>query len=220
LKIIDVTGTIENGMWEYGPPYPKVAIEQVCSVDDEPTIANYKVNAFRIALSTSSGTYIHAPAELIKGAPPIDQIPVDRFVREAAVLRFPRKKQPAEPITLQELRASKVEVKPGDAVIVQTGWEKMWNQPNFVTDSPYFSEEALDWILAKDISLLAGDLTVYDNFKQPTGRVTRIFQQGVLVLAPLVNLFRISRDRVKLIALPLKVKGASGCSCRAIVIEE
>ena len=31
MRYIDLTGVIENGMWEYGEPYPKVKITQVSS---------------------------------------------------------------------------------------------------------------------------------------------------------------------------------------------
>ena len=43
-----------------------------------------------------------------------------------------------------------------------------------------------------------------------------IFQKGVLLLAPLVNLDKVQVPRGELIALPLKVEGVSGAPCRAI----
>lgn len=220
MRIIDVTGTIENGMWEYGPPYPKVEIEQVASIDDGATIAEYSVNAHRISFSSSSATYVQTAAEMIKGVPSIDEIPVENFIREAVLIRFPDKKGPLQHITVEELEGFKAKIKPGDAVIVHTGWEEKWNKENFVTESPHFTVEAMDWILDKGISILAGDMTVYDDFQEPTGLLKKLFQKGVLVVAPLVNLFQIKKDRVKLIALPLKVRGVSGCPCRVVIIEE
>ena len=29
MRVIDVTGPIENGMWSYGPPYPEALIEEM-----------------------------------------------------------------------------------------------------------------------------------------------------------------------------------------------
>ena len=34
MKITDITGTIKNGMWSYGPPIPEVNIDQVSRLDD------------------------------------------------------------------------------------------------------------------------------------------------------------------------------------------
>jgi len=35
MKIIDITGTIEEGMWSYGPPLPEVEIKEVSTLDKE-----------------------------------------------------------------------------------------------------------------------------------------------------------------------------------------
>ena len=46
-----------------------------------------------------------------------------------------------------------------------------------------------------------------------------LFQRGILLLAPLVNLDRIQTPRGQLIALPLNIQAVSGAPCRAIFVE-
>jgi kynurenine formamidase len=46
-----------------------------------------------------------------------------------------------------------------------------------------------------------------------------LFERGILLLAPLVNLDRIQISRGELIALPLNIRGVSGAPCRAIFRE-
>ncbi len=219
MKIIDVTGTIENGMWGYDAPVHKVKIETP-SIDDLPMYKGHRALFHRITISTLSGTYLETSAHLFRKGSFLDEVPVERMICNAAVLRLPKKKKPAEYITEDDLIACRINVKPREALLVDSGWHKMWNKDNFVSGSPHFSEEAMKWILDKNISILGADMPVFDHLYQPKGFLLDLFRKGCMLLAPLVNLSMISQKRVKLVALPLKVKGVCGAPCRAIVIEE
>ena len=61
MKIIDISGVLENGMWSYEPPIPKVHIKRVASID------KIGWEAHQISFATISGTYLEASAHLIKG---------------------------------------------------------------------------------------------------------------------------------------------------------
>ena len=215
MRIIDVTGIIEEGMWNYGEPLPKVKIKRVSSLDD----GKYGEENYAVTLGSITGTYLETGAHRLPNQPSIDQIPVIKMVTEAVVIKL-SPKGPSEHITKMELESSYARIKRGNALLIYTGWDRMWNKRNFVTESPHFSEEAIDWILGKKISILGGDIPCYDDPYEPEGLVNKIFEEGVLILAPLVNLDEITKTTVKLIALPLKIKGVCGSPCRAIVIEE
>lgn len=218
MKYTDLTGTVENGMWEYGEPFPPVEITPVSSLDDEGAYADYKVNTHRISFSSSSATYVQTSAEMLPGKPTIEQIPLDRLILDCAIARIP--KGPREKITPEDIEKAGLNVGKGEALIVATGWEAYWNRENFVHDSPHFTPESMDIVLDSGISMLAGDMTIYDDYYNPTGLLKKLFARDVLIAAPLVNLDKLSGNRVKIFALPLKVKGVSGCPCRIIAREE
>ncbi len=218
MKYIDLTGTIENGMWEYGEPFPRVQIERVSSLSDEDSYAEYKINVHRISFSSSSATYVQTSAEMFDGKQTIEQIPLERLILRASVLKIP--KGPRGVITVDELEASGAGIEKGEGLVVCTGWEKFWNSDNFVKDSPHFVPESMEWILDRDVALLGGDMTIYDDYYSPTGLLKKLFAKDVLVVAPLVNLDMIKSSRINLMALPLKVKGVSGCPCRMLASEE
>jgi len=217
MRYIDLTGMIENGMWEYGNPYPKVEITRTSSINDKTSYAEYKVNAYKISLSSSSATYVQTSAEMFNGRATIDKIKLERLILDTHIIRI--RKKPREAIAVKELEKTNVKIKKGEGLIVATGWEKFWNKKNFIKDSPHFTPESMDWVLNKGISLLAGDMTIYDDYYKPTGLIKNLFKRDVLVVAPLVNLDKIKKTKIKLVALPLKVKGVSGCPCRVIAIE-
>ncbi len=54
MKYIDLTGTIENGVWKYGEPFPPVEITPVSSLDDEDAYADHRVNTRRISFSSAA----------------------------------------------------------------------------------------------------------------------------------------------------------------------
>jgi len=103
--------------------------------------------------------------------------------------------------------------------LVSTSWDSRWHEGNFISGSPHFSREAMDWVLDRKISILGGDMPCYDDPRESEGLVKKLFSRGVLILAPLINIRKIRKERVKLIALPPRIKGTCGFPCRAIAIE-
>jgi kynurenine formamidase len=213
MTLIDLTGTIEAGMWHYAH-IPPVAIEQLTSIEADGTEAH----GFRLA--TITGTYLETAAHHFHGRPTIDEIPPERFICEAVIVRL-GEKPAAEPITEKDLRqaAEALEVQEGDAMLLDTGWARMWNADNYVDGSPYLTMDAMRWIVSHGISILGGDMPCFDNPRGGVGVNTVLFGSGALILAPLVNLKAVpqARSRVTLMAFPLKIKGVCGTPCRAIV---
>ena len=219
MKITEISGMLENGMWGYGEPFTPTQIEEVATVEKD------GFSAHNITLSVLSGTYLETGSHMIPGMPTIDQVPVEEFIKEAVIIKTPQVKNAGEHVTVEDLEAGNPEIKPKDALLVSTGWDRMWNREGYVLDSPHFTKEAMDWILAKDISLLGGDMPCFDDLPEAlkTGEfpnLHKFYRSGALLLAPVVNLGQVASPRVKLIALPPKVKSVCATPCRALVIED
>ena len=215
VRIIDVTGPMYHGMWSYGPPYPAVVVEEI----PQPEFIQYPTYSWRFELGAQSGTYLETALHLFRDGPPLVGVPVaDLFMRDAAILRVPA--QPNQRLVAADLQACEVEINPGDAVIVATGWDAHWHQPDFVSDCPFFSYEAMRWILDRDPFLFAGDMPRFDSWQDPQGFFSEFFEQGVLLLAPLVNLGEVKGDRAKLVALPLKIEETCAAPCRVLIVED
>jgi arylformamidase len=215
MRLVDITGPLENGMWSYPDPYPQVRIEEI----PVPSWIAYDTYSWVFTLGAQSGTYLETAAHMFRGATTIDEVPLERMFLDAAVIQL-RDVGPNEPITAAELEASGIEVHPGDALLVCSGWDRKWRDEDFVTNCPYITREAMDWIFDQRVSLMGADLPRFDSWEKPQLFFADFFGRDILLLAPVVNLRAISRPRVRLIALPLKVKGVCGSPCRAVVIED
>ncbi|MBN2289590.1 MAG: cyclase family protein [Candidatus Glassbacteria bacterium] len=218
MRIIDLSGPLENGMWSYGDPFPEVRIEQAT------TIGEHGVDTHKITLSSISGTLVETGAHILEDAPTLDRIPLEKLYLDAAVVKV-APKGPREHITLEELRGSGVEVRAGDALLVCTGWDSKWNAENFVLDSPHFELECIDWMLDQDIFLLGGDIPCFDDPREGSlttelNALDKLYRRGKMILAPVVNLGAAARSRSKLLVLPLKVVGTCSAPARAVLLED
>jgi arylformamidase len=202
-------------MWSYPDPYPKVRVEEI----PIPNWIAYDTYSWVFTLGAQSGTYLETAAHMFRDATTIDEVPLERMFLDAAVIQL-RDVGPNEPITPAELGASEVEVHPRDALLICSGWDRKWHDEDFVANCPYITREAMDWIFDQHVSLVGADLPRFDSWQKPQLFFADFFKRDILLLAPVVNLRAVSRTRVRLIALPLKVKGVCGSPCRAVVIED
>ena len=216
-QLIDLTGTISNRMWRYPPPFRNPEIRYIeTEADWGPSV---KFHIEEIHMNTLVGTYFETPAHFFDESFTVDQWPVEELIREALLIKVPKNDNKA--ITLDEVREylakEEQEIVEGDSVLVATGWDRKWNNRKiFVSNSPYFDEPLVDWLLRKGISLLGSDIPSFDNIRSPQQFMPRLMQKGVVILAPLINLMLVPTTRVKVYLFPLKIEKACASPCRVI----
>ena len=216
MKIIDITGPIYNGMWSYGPPYPEVRIEEI----PIPEWIPYPTYSWKVSLGGQTATYLETGLHMKRGRPAVIDIPIETlWMRDAIVLKVPGKEHGEDAITVAELERCGAEIHEGDAVLVCIGRDRKWRDPEYVTDSPYFTREAMDWIIDRKPFLMGGDWARFDNWEKPEMFFERLFDEGILLLASVVNLTRVTQPRVKLTVLPLKIEESCAVPARAVIIE-
>ncbi len=214
MQIFDVTGPISEGMWSYDLPIFPVRIEAISSIDGSTGWLAHKLE-----LTTLTGTYLEASAHLVPGGETIAEIDPVRFICPVTVIQLPDY-PPRYAITRQDLEASGIISSPSEAVLFATGWDRMWNEPDYVSSSPFLSEDAMECLVTSGASLIGGDIPTFDDALNPTGVNYRLFEAKCLLLAPLVSLRRIPQGRaLTLIALPLRIERVCGTPCRALILD-
>lgn len=211
--MIDLTGTLHPGMWSYAPSMDIPPFEQ----QRWATIEERGWEADWFAMPTLAGTYLETAKHLIHGAPSIDQVPLERFFVQATIARIPREAR--EHITVADLEMTATSLEPGDALLVQTGWERHRDDSEiFVLQSPHFDLEAMQWIVDRGVSILGGDMPSYDDpvASESQGVNMVLFGAGAMILAPLVNLGSTAATRGQLTVLPIPLVDSCGAPCRAV----
>jgi kynurenine formamidase len=212
--LIDLTGQLEPGMWSYAPSIPDIPPfehSRWAKIEDRGWEADW------FAMPTLAGTYLETAKHLISDAPSIDQVPLERLFVPATIARIPRGAR--EHITVADLETAVPELEPGDALLVQTGWEAhRGDSETFVLQSPHFDLDAMQWIVDRGVSILGGDMPCYDD---PFGAESQgvnmvLFGNDSMILAPLVNLGATEATRGRLTVLPIPLVDSCGAPCRAI----
>jgi kynurenine formamidase len=226
MKVIDISGPIYDGMWNFPDPmgsllkpfhFSKITVEHGGE--------SYSIETFN-TMKAQTGTYLESPGRYLMDNPyTINDIPIAKlYMADTYVYNIPFEKMGTKDekkfLSLDNLSdAESEEVPPGSAILIGTGYGKYWNRNDYFERSWFFKKEAMSYLIDKKPILLGTDSAEWENPRNPEGIFKNFFPANILILAPCINLEKIKSFRVKLVILPLKVRGAFICPVRAIVIE-
>jgi len=171
----------------------------------------------------------------------IDAFPADLMLNRAVVLDVARhlaggKADPLAPgfeITGAHLeataKAQAVEVRPGDSLLIRTGWGQFFGKDNakFLGEqSPGPGQDAAKWIIDHKVRLAGDDTATFE--KRPAAYGKELFSVHMMLLADNgiyimenANLEPLGDAKVGvalLVVTPLKLQGASGSPLRVLAI--
>ena len=179
-------------------------------------------NATILSLYSHCGTHMDAPVHFGAGTQTIDTIPVENLIGPAWVADI-RPVEPRALIELQHFGDIVNQFKPGESLLICTGWSEFYGQEKYRDELPRVSAELARWCVEKKVKMLGVEPpSVADvNNIEELNTVHRIlFEGGVIVVEGLANLTSLSKPKVTFIALPLKIAGGDGAPARAMAIEE
>lgn len=218
--MIDITGEIYDGMWGYEFPFPDVHIRPLPEV---PWVSTKVYCEIFDGLHSQTGTYLETPAHLLgEESYPLVDVPIERIHNvDAVVLKLdgfePKGGRCAVTAQMLEACPTAALIKEGDALLVCCDWGKYWKEDFYLSDSPYFTLEAMRWLIAKKPSILGSDFARWENLDEPQGFFPEFYANDILMLAPCVNLEKARNGRMKLSALPIKAVKTSCAPCRAVL---
>jgi kynurenine formamidase len=224
MNIIDITGPVREGMWDFGFPGGQFKLKQL---NYDFLGEEYHHEGFE-GMVGSTGTFVETGATYLgyEKSIPTDRIPLDKLVNvDACVLQIPFEGldeiDGRKCVSLDDIRKAEREpVSEGHAVIVSTGYGKNWFSKDYLEKSPFFKKEAIYYLLDMKPVLLSSDFPAWENTLHPEGFLKRLYDSGVYVLVSCINVEKIKKYKVKLIALPLRVENVCMCPARAVIIEE
>jgi arylformamidase len=179
-------------------------------------------NATTLSLYSHCGTHIDAPIHFGAGAETIDTIAVERFMGLAWVVDV----RPIEPRALiepQHIGAIAEQFKPGESLLICTGWSDCYGRDCYRDELPRISVGLARWCVRHNVRMLGVEppsVADVNNVEELTVIHRTLFGGGVIVVEGLANLTSLSKPKVTFIALPLKVTAGDGAPARAVAIED
>ncbi len=179
-------------------------------------------NASTLCLYSHCGTHIDAPIHFGVGAETIDTINIENFIGPAWVADV-RPIGPRALIEPQHLGAIAEKFKPGESLLICTGWSDYYGREKYRQELPRISSELAQWCVEKKVRMLGVEppsVADVNNIEELTTIHKILFEGGVIVVEGLANLTSLSMPQVTFIALPLKIAAGDGAPARAVAIEE
>jgi len=224
MRVIDISGPIQNGMWNYEYPFPKFELKKLPKVE---WLKNEIYCEIFEGLHSQTGTYIETPAHFLGNDKCylINDIALDKLINIKCTILKVRKEfhtSDKTPITQQDLidSAEGINLEKGDAIIVGTGWGKLWMGETYLENSPYFTYDAVMWLIEKVPFILGTDFPRWENLNNWQGFFPEFYNKNILMLAPCINIELINSPNVRLTVAPLNIMGTSCVPCRAFITEE
>jgi arylformamidase len=190
---------------------------------------------FRVSIAqlpAHAYTHVDTPLHVRPDGTPLEKLPVDAYSGSAAVVDLSQLVRANEGISAAALAAQGDHVRAHDIIVLKTCWdthfspysEDYWRQAPFVTD-----DGAL-WLKSKNPRVVAFDFPQDYAIKDVTRKTPvtldastthkHLLIDGVLFVEYMMNLAAVTRPRITLIALPLKVEGFEGCPARVVAVED
>ena len=223
MEFIDASGPIYKGMWYYGEPFPQF---NLIELNEPGWVEGFhpRQQAFQ-GFHMLKGSYISCPAHAfgIEKTYAAHEVPLEKlFDVDAYVLNFDLNhlsKEGNRPyISLKDIKeAEKEEIPVGAPILVGTGWGQHWDKPDFLTHAWFFKKDAIEYIVTKKPFILGGDTPYFDNIENEQENWNLLFGNDIILLAPLINLEKVSKFKVKLYVAPLNILHTYGLPCRVII---
>jgi len=204
-RLVDLSDEVQpntlkvNGEYLRGNQTRRFNIQQFINAED-------KTYMHFIEAESHIGTHVEGPSHLRGDLKSLVDIPLDRFMGEAIVLKF----EANTPIRPENLKA----VKEGDIVL-------MWSP-----SGAYITSEAADYLAEKRIKMLGvqnvspeepGPSHITSEVKLATHKA--LLENDIPIIEGLVNLDKIKCERVFFVGLPMKISRLDSSWIRAVAFE-
>ena len=128
----------------------------------------------------------------------------------------------------QALAKQNVKLQPGDAVIIHTGWGKLWEKDNarYVKSCPGLGVAAAEWLIKQDPVLLGADNWPVEVAPSKTPNASLPVHQIALVINGVHLLENMKLDELAtkqvwefaFVMQPLKIQGGTGSTVAPVAI--
>lgn len=208
---IDLSQPFYEGM----PHAAAVADPTITTIRDYPHMTEY-------TFVSHLGTHVDAPLHFISGGATIDQLPLDHFAGGGVIVNISKTRNTA--ITAKDLSDAVPAIKPGDIVLIYTGWGEKFGTEEYYY-YPYLDNDAARWLVEQKVKMVGVDTPSPDmphrlrrpDFDFPIHHI--LLGNGVLVIEHL-RLGAAAGHRAQVMALPMKIQGCDGAPARVVALLE
>ena len=205
MALIDITLPMHDGMVVYeGDPGVSVTVALSQERGDP-------ANVSMLRFGSHTGTHVDAPVHFIAGTPGVDALALDVLIGRTLV---------AQVTSSQTIERADLAALPLDGhtrLLLKTRNSALWERGTFARDYVAISVDAARFCVERGLKLVGIDYLSIEGFGVSGHPVhTTLLGAGVVILEGL-DLSRVTPGVYELICLPLRLAGADGAPCRAVL---
>ncbi|MGC8607469.1 MAG: cyclase family protein [Vulcanisaeta sp.] len=177
-------------------------------------------NAEFMQTATHTGTHVDSPYHMLESNITVDQLDLGKLVGYGYVVR---PKFSGTEITASDLAKVWRSEYDGSIILIETGWwKKRAFTKEFLYDFPGLSFDAGKFVVEHKVKTIGIDTLGIEPYNHTDFAVHKLLlSNGIYIIEDLSNLDQLVEGKKYLIvALPIKLQGASGAMARVIAIEE
>lgn len=221
-KIIDLTAPLGAEYVTVIEGHPAVEYEMIHTHEK-----NKRTNAW-IKFSIHVGTHIDPPYHFDPNGKTIDEIPLDYFIGTAYVAELVGKLEPQAAITVADIEGCGItsEMLNDSYLIIHSGWsETAYGTPDYYKKNYTLSLELCKWLVESGARGVCMDHPCdpdahepFDGSECPAHRA--LLPNHCLLIENCTNFASITKQKVELHAIPIKIAHGCGGPARVFVIED
>jgi arylformamidase len=168
-------------------------------------------NSSAVTMSLHSGTHMDAPFHFVPDGITIDKLPLDLFIGPALVHAVE---------TERYIKAEHVAAIQFDGitrVLFKTRNSELLKRGSYDPDFVAFSVEAAEALSGRGVKLVGLDYLSVAHAGEEQVPVHRAFLDRGVALLEGIDLSEINPGRYELICFPIRIRGADGAPCRAVL---
>ncbi len=218
VRVFDVSHDVEDGM----VTYPGLPAPVVCDFwSREGSAHHYEEGTTfqigKIEMVANTGTYVDAPFHRFEDGADLSELGLERLAHVPGlvvrVMGASTRAIGAEWFQGLELR--------GRAVLVHTGWSRLWGTPAYFEGHPFLTQDAATWLRDQGVQIVGIDSLNIDDTRGGGRPVhTTLLGAGVPIVEHLCGLESLPDDGFWFHAAPVKVRGMGTFPVRAYGVVE
>ena len=213
-NLIDLSHTIEHGLVTYkGLPAPIICDYLSREASRKHYAPGTEFQIGKIEMVANTGTYLDSPFHRYADGKDLSQLDLQKLANLPAI------KVTAHHQAIDVSCLPRGEDLAGKAVLVETGWSRHWNTPQYYEGHPFLTEDAARFLADSGAVLVGIDSHNIDDVQDLRRPVHSILLKNEIpIVEHMTNLASLPNSGFRFFAVPVKVKGFGTFPVRAFAI--
>jgi arylformamidase len=211
-RLVDLSHRITHGMTTHpGLPAPIICDYLSREASRGRYAPGVELQIGKIEMVANTGTYVDAPFHRYSDGADLADLRLESLAElDAVVIRADPTSRAVDRAALEGVAVG------GRAVLIQTGWDRHWGTPRYLSSNPHLTAAAAEWLRREGAVLVGIDSVNIDNLEDLARPVhSTLLAAAIPIAEHLTGLGALPPSGFRFSAVPAKVAGFGTWPVRA-----